>query len=485
MRVLITGAFGFVGSNLAAFLAARGFEVWALDLLRPPGRLRQGSGAHARLRQGSGAHDGRNDEGYCDEGLVAMESVKGEVLHSNSQPVSGCENGCENGCKNGGGAGVYSRCFTWEELGALPWGEVDAVVHLAGMAHDTKSTANERLYFEINTELTAKVLAAAASEGSAVGRFVLFSSVKAVADRVDGVLTEDAAPAPGTPYGRSKLAAEALLYCGHRVTAMESVKGESGHRVTAMESVKGESGHRAAFAKAPAPMVTALESVKGGEILPSHLQPVSGCEKGACEAFTLEFAASLWLRKHAYILRPCMIHGPGNRGNLNALYSVVRRGFPWPLGAYENRRSFASIENVCAVVEGLLTQDVAPGAYQVADDEPLATGRLIELMAEATGKKARIWRVPRALIRLTAGVGDLLRLPLNSERLRKLTESYVVSNRKIKQALGWESMPVGAEEGMRRTLAVIATRESPTPRLRRPRPPSPRLRRPRPSQSRV
>jgi len=45
-----------------------------------------------------------------------------------------------------------------------------------------------------------------------------------------------------------------------------------------------------------------------------------------------------------------------------------------------------------------------------------------------------------------------LHLPLNSERLKKLTESYVVSNAKIKKALGWEAMPVRAEEGMRKTL---------------------------------
>ena len=32
--------------------------------------------------------------------------------------------------------------------------------------------------------------------------------------------------------------------------------------------------------------------------------------------------------KKVYIMRPCMIHGPGNKGNLNLLYGVVSKVFP-------------------------------------------------------------------------------------------------------------------------------------------------------------
>ena len=50
--------------------------------------------------------------------------------------------------------------------------------------------------------------------------------------------------------------------------------------------------------------------------------------------------------KRVYILRPCMIHGPENKGNLNLLYQLVSKGIPWPLGAFENQRSFCSIDNL-------------------------------------------------------------------------------------------------------------------------------------------
>jgi len=134
---------------------------------------------------------------------------------------------------------------------------------------------------------------------------------------------------------------------------------------------------------------------------------------------------------------------------------VVRKGVPWPLGAFENRRSFASIGNVCAVVEGLLTGDAAAGVYQVADDEALSTNELIRLMAETLGRRPKILKIPAAAIRGAARIGDWLHLPLDSERLKKLTESYVVSNEKIKRALGWERMPVAAREGLRLTFEAL------------------------------
>jgi nucleoside-diphosphate-sugar epimerase len=49
-------------------------------------------------------------------------------------------------------------------------------------------------------------------------------------------------------------------------------------------------------------------------------------------------------------------------------------------------------------------------------------------------------------------LGDVFHLPLNTERLKKLTENYIVDNSKIKHALGVESMPVSAREGLRQTI---------------------------------
>lgn len=156
--------------------------------------------------------------------------------------------------------------------------------------------------------------------------------------------------------------------------------------------------------------------------------------------------------KQVYIFRPCMIHGPGNKGNLNLLYGVVKKGIPWPLGAFENRRTFTSIENICFAVNGVLTKDVPSGIYNMGDDEALSTNELIEEICKSLGKKAHIWNIPRGLMNGFAKIGDVLHLPLNTQRMQKLTENYVVSNAKIKAALGIKEMPVRAKDGLTETI---------------------------------
>lgn len=181
-----------------------------------------------------------------------------------------------------------------------------------------------------------------------------------------------------------------------------------------------------------------------------------GKSKLAAERYILD--QTLPNGKRVYILRPCMIHGPGNKGNLNLLYTLQQKGLPWPLGAYENKRSFCSIDNLLFVLEQLITREIEPGIYQVADDEALSTNTLIKLIAESQNRKERIWNIPPSLIKAITNLGDIIKIPLNNERLKKLTESYVVSNTKLKRALNIEKMPVTAEDGLRKTLASFRKR---------------------------
>ena len=156
--------------------------------------------------------------------------------------------------------------------------------------------------------------------------------------------------------------------------------------------------------------------------------------------------------KRVFILRPCMIHGPGNKGNLNLLYSIIRKGIPWPLGAYENKRSFCSIENLFFVIKELIeNENIESGVYNVADDEPLSTNEIIKLISLSLSKNPKIIKIPKFIMRFTAKFGDVLRLPLNSERLSKLTEVFVVSNFKLKKAIN-KPLPVSSRIGLLKTL---------------------------------
>tara|TARA_B110000238_G_scaffold189601_1_gene221852 strand:- start:180 stop:1076 length:897 start_codon:yes stop_codon:yes gene_type:complete len=249
----------------------------------------------------------------------------------------------------------------------------DAIIHLAGKAHDLKKVSNPQDYYEANFELTKQLFDAFIDSESAV--LIFMSSVKAVADEVEGILYEYKKPNPKTHYGIAKQQAE--------------------------------------------------------EYILSQELPIG---------------------KRIYILRPCMIHGPGNKGNLNLLYQLVDKELPWPLGAFENQRSFLSIENLCFVIKELLENKTVPsGIYQVADDECLSTNELIQLLGASLGKKTKIWKINVPFIKFLASIGDKIPLPLNSERLQKLTENYVVSNEKIVKALGKE-LHVSAREGLMRTF---------------------------------
>lgn len=192
------------------------------------------------------------------------------------------------------------------------------------------------------------------------------------------------------------------------------------------------------------------------EVIPTPVGPY-GESKIAAEEYIMEKVKSERLQveskeKRVYILRSCMIHGPGNKGNLNLLCNVVKKGLPWPLGDFENRRTFTSIDNLCYVIDGLIHKDVPSGIYHMADDETLSTNELIALMCEAMGKKPHIWKLNRRFMTGCARLGSAVHLPLNLERLRKLTENYVVSNAKIKKALGISQMPVRAKEGIQKTI---------------------------------
>lgn len=310
MKILITGAYGFVGTNLCRHLSGKGHVCDALDI---PAARREGV--------------------------------------------------------------PYARVYTWEDLetdgaaatSAPDLTSYDAVVHLAGKAHDLKKVASEQSYFDINVGLTErivrKLIACGAGKSDKKINFIYFSSSKA--------------DEKGNAYGRSKWAAERYLL-------------------------------------------------------------------GLAAPDLLNIA----------ILRPAMIHGPGNKGNLNLLWKISRLGLPWPLAAFENKRSFTAIGNVCAAVE-VLCACGANGVYPIADDTMLSTNRLIELIAEVRGRKAKLWRLPKGLMRFAARVGDVCHLPLNTERLAKLTEDSFVDNSELKRILGWEKMPVEAEDGMRMTLELF------------------------------
>lgn len=192
----------------------------------------------------------------------------------------------------------------------------------------------------------------------------------------------------------------------------------------------------------------------GERILKEEDPPKPGTPygKSKLEAERLIITASENLpNKKYYILRPTMIHGPGNKGNLNLLYKMISKGIPYPFGAFNNLRSFLSIDNLNFIVGELCTNAIPSGIYNLADDEPLSTIDLIHIINEGIGKKSNTLKVSKKFVKLIAKVGDVLPIPFNSEKLKKLTESYQVSNEKILKTLG-KKLPLASKEGLLKTI---------------------------------
>lgn len=159
--------------------------------------------------------------------------------------------------------------------------------------------------------------------------------------------------------------------------------------------------------------------------------------------------------KRVYILRPCMIHGPNNKGNLNLLYKLVSKRIPWILGAFKNMRSYCCIDNLLFVIDELIHNNAIPsGVYNVADDEHLSTNEIVALMAKSKNQKIFFFNLHPLIIKIIAKIGDLIPLPLNSERLKKLTESYIVSNKKLKKHIGKE-LPLTSRVGIINTFKTF------------------------------
>ena len=261
---------------------------------------------------------------------------------------------------------------SYAELSVDDLNQSEAIIHLAGKAHDLRNVSNEQEYFTVNTDLTKDLFDKFLE--SSCKTFVYMSSIKAVSDSPQSILDESATPEPKTAYGKSKLAAE------------------------------------------------------------QYLQQNSTKEKSV------------------YILRPCMIHGPKNKGNLNLLHKIIQKNIPYPLGAYENKRSFLTVANLCFIIHELLTHNITSGVYHLSDDQSISTKDLVRIIAEQIGKKPKIINFPKFIILIIAKFGNFLKLPLNTNRLDKLTESYEVSNEKIKKAIKKE-LPFTTVEGLKNTIA--------------------------------
>ncbi len=330
MKILVTGASGFVGTELLKFWRNAAHDITGTSQVMPfpPSDITQSSFDQAGQSQ---------------------------VNHQKDSSV------------------------TWllvDDLVSADWDKIvsghDIVVHLAARVHQmTDGPEAARFYFQTNTEGTRRL--AEASHKAGVRRFVFISTVKAMGEETPPGITwtEDTPCRPLDAYGESKLAAEQLLLEMHRQSGFPAV-----------------------------------------------------------------------------ILRPPLMYGPGVKGNMASLMSLIERGWPVPVGGIANRRSFLSVSNLASAIDAVIEHSAAVGrVFLVTDGMPMSTGQLVAVMGDALGRRPWVIGFPELMWRFGAV------LPVLGPRIRRLTGSLALNSARISAEVGWKP-PFSMLEAFREAFAA-------------------------------
>jgi len=165
-----------------------------------------------------------------------------------------------------------------------------------------------------------------------------------------------------------------------------------------------------------------------GDDEPHPITPY-GVTKWEAELALREIAGGTAMR--LIVLRPPLVYGAGQKGNLLRLMRAIDAGVPLPFAGLDNSRSLLDVKNLAAaVVLAVVADRAAAGTYTLADVE-LSSADLVRALAAALGTRARLFRSPQSLL------GTVAWLIGRRGQLDKITGSLIVDSERIAAALSW------------------------------------------------
>lgn len=241
-----------------------------------------------------------------------------------------------------------------------------------------------------------------------------------------------------------------LAGLAHRVGVSDEILGAQFHEVNALGT------RRLAECVAKNTSVRRLLFVSSIAALPApHLgRPENeyGVSKRLAERYVeqlLSGPGSDWC-----ILRPCLVYGSGNPGNMERLLRLINTGLPLPFGAIHNRRSFIFVGNLTSGIRHCLSHPAArKRAFNISDTEPVSTPNLLRLLGKHSHRKVRLVPAPLPFLRMLGCVGDTVKrgfgisTGFDSYSIAKLCNSLTVDCSEIRDT-GWNP-PYSVEEGIR------------------------------------
>ncbi|MFM7904379.1 MAG: NAD-dependent epimerase/dehydratase family protein [Microcystis sp.] len=158
------------------------------------------------------------------------------------------------------------------------------------------------------------------------------------------------------------------------------------------------------------------------------------------------------------ILRPTLVYGSGNPGNMDRLMKLIKQGLPLPFGAIKNRRSFVFVGNlVAAIITCLDHPNAANQIFLISDNQAVSTPQLIRLIAQQIQQPCQLLPVPTTLLRFLGYLGDRVEsitgknFPFNTYNIDRLLGSLAVDSSYIQKTLDWQP-PFTLEQGLAETI---------------------------------
>ena len=162
------------------------------------------------------------------------------------------------------------------------------------------------------------------------------------------------------------------------------------------------------------------------------------------EAEQRVLAIGLETGMHVCNLRPCLVYGPGVKGNLARMIDAIERGAFPPLPEFNNRRSMVGLNDLIeAAWLAMHSRDASGRTYILSDGEPYSPRALFVAISRALGKPVPGWSIPRSFLRAGAAAGDLAAritnrpMPFSSAVLDRLQGSACYRSDRIRSELGW------------------------------------------------
>jgi nucleoside-diphosphate-sugar epimerase len=158
------------------------------------------------------------------------------------------------------------------------------------------------------------------------------------------------------------------------------------------------------------------------------------------------------------ILRPTLVYGPGNPGNMDRLFRLIETGLPLPFGSIRNRRNFLYVGNLVSAIGKCLFEPAARHkTFSLSDGDPVSTPELVRSIADCKSRKIRLVPVPVPLLEAFALLGDVAgavfrrSIGWDSYSVQRLCGSLTVESLEIQEVLGWNP-PFSFKQGLKLTL---------------------------------